>query len=64
MNLPRLPKGGFYYSEDERLKVALVIAPKILDALYMANKPFEEIMTILPRDTAMLSKLIIEELKK
>jgi hypothetical protein len=59
----RLPKQDFY-GQKERFEIALVIAPKILDALYMANKPFEETMTILPRDTAMLSKLIIAELNK
>lgn len=64
MNLPRLPKGGFYYSEDERFKMALAIAPIVLTGLYKEFDDIAEIKELLPIEVAQLSKLIIEELKK
>jgi hypothetical protein len=59
----RLPKQDFY-GQEERLKMALAIAPVVLAELYKYSDDIAKIKELLPIEVAQLSKLIIEELKK
>jgi len=52
------------YGEEERFQVALTITPIVLSELYKSTPIMEVIKKILPREVAVLSKLIIEELNK
>lgn len=64
MNLPRLPKGGFYYSEEERFKMALTIAPVVLKGLNESQLDKVQTLEMLPKIVIEFTDAIITELKK